>query len=93
MVLENNLLIDDIHEIRHLVEFMSRYEVYGTYELYIENSILNVALGNDYQQKIEKLFESALASNNINIDFTFVSTDVDTQGESYFIIDIFPKLA
>ena len=97
LVLENNLLIDADNEVGHLVEYMSHYDVYGTYDLYITGEMLAKAnAGTDALSKAMSLFSYALSTHDININFTFVSTEItDLQGhtESHYIITITPKTA
>jgi hypothetical protein len=95
LVLENNLLIDDDNEVGHLVEYLSHYNVYGTYDLYVTGEMLKKApAGIDELSMVRSLFGYALSTHDINIEFTFVGNRiVDLQGktESHYIIKITPK--
>lgn len=95
MVLENNLLIDDDNEVGHLVEYLSHYNVYGTYDLYVTGEMLKKApAGTDELSMVRSLFNYAVTTHNINIEFTFVDNRiVDLQGktESHYIIKVTPK--
>lgn len=90
MVLENNLLIDADNEVGHLVEFLSHYKVYGEYELYITEEMLNKASsGIGVLAKAESLFAKALNKHNINISFSYKSKDSSNQ--VYYTIKVTPK--
>ncbi len=82
MVLENNLLIDADNEVGHLVEYMSHYNIYGEYDLYITEAMLNKALsGTDALSKAQSLFASAINTHNINVSFTYKEVVADASGE------------
>ena len=95
LVLENNLLIDADNEVGHLVEYLSHYNVYGTYDLYITSEMLGKATsGVDELSKAQSLFAQALSTHNVNITFTFVENKlVDLQGnyESHYQITVTAK--
>ena len=93
MVLENNLLIDDINEVGHLIEFMSHYEVYGTYDLYIEAAILNTASGTTELAKAKNLFASALNNSKVQMTITQVelSTASTADNKAHYTITVEPK--
>ena len=94
LVLENNLLIDADNEVGHLVDYMSHYQVYGDYDLYITETMLNKALsGTDALSKAQSLFASALNTHNINIAFTYVDATTDSKGEvqAHYTIKITAK--
>jgi len=95
MVLENNLLIDDANEVGHLVEFLSHYQVYGTYELYIDSTILNSISGNNLLAKAQNLFKTALNNSNINMTFTLLQSTAVSAGDGksqyYYSVTVSPK--
>lgn len=94
MVLENNLLIDADKEVGHLVEYLSHYKVYGEYDLYITETMLNKALtGTDALSRGQSLFVKDLSTHNINIAFTYLEMVTDSKGElqAHYTITISPK--
>lgn len=94
LVLENNLLIDADKEVGHLVEYMSHYRVYGEYDLYITQEMLNKAQsGTTALEKAQSLFAKALSTHNINIDFKYegVTTASNNEVQAHYTITISAK--
>lgn len=69
-ILTQNLLIDADGEINHLIEALDEKDAYGTFNLYIKESILNTGTGSSYLEIIHSLFDAKLAESNINIEFS-----------------------
>ena len=69
-ILTQNLLIDADGEINHLIEALDEKDAYGTFNLYIKDSILDTVSGKSYLDVIHILFDAKLAESNINIEFS-----------------------
>lgn len=69
-IITQNLLIDADGEINHLIEALDEKDAYGTFNLYIKDSILNTGTGTSYLEVIHSLFDAKLAESNINIEFS-----------------------
>jgi len=92
MVLENNLLIDAPSEVGHLVQFFSHYHVYGTYDFYIEDTILKTSNGSNDLAKAQNLFASSISQYDVNIEFTLIeSSSQASDGRAYYKIVVSPK--
>lgn len=74
-VLTQNLLIDSDGEIEHLVDYLDTKDIYGTYTLYVKDSIINGGTGDTYLARVQSLFDDALADSNISISFEFKSSN------------------
>lgn len=72
-VLTQNLLIDSDGEIEHLVEYLDQKDIYGTYTLYVKDSILKGGTGETYLAKVESLFNDYLVDSGVIIEFKFKS--------------------
>lgn len=72
VVFQNHLLIDADNETGHLLDYMSHYDVYGEYELFITNAMLNKMGSGTELEQAQKLFESALNTFNIDMTLEFV---------------------
>ncbi len=95
LVLENNLLIDDNNEVGHLMEFMSHYEVYGTYELYVTQEMLSLAEGNTELDRVNNMFGTIVAQKgNINVEFVYHNATLNgTEVQYYYTMEVTPKTA
>ena len=93
-VFENNLLVDEENEEGHLVSFMSHYNVYGTYDLYINADILNKQAGTNELQKVQNLFKTHIFNSNINIEFKQITTIAESgkDQQACFEITVTPKV-
>jgi hypothetical protein len=74
-VLTQNLLLDSDGEIEHLVNYLDEKDVYGTYNLYVKDSILNAGTGATYLAKLESLFNEYLADSGLTIQFNFKASN------------------
>ena len=74
-VLTQNLLIDSDGEIEHLVNYLDAKDIYGTYTLYIKDSILNSGTGDTYLARVQSLFSEMLADSDISITFEFKASN------------------
>ncbi len=77
-VITQNFLIDADGEVEHLVSELNSNMVYGTFDLYVENSIIGSISSSSWSlvSAVEKLFKSSLANaNNIKISFAYVAKD------------------
>lgn len=89
LVLENNFLIDADNEVGHLIEFLSHYNVYGEYDLYITDAMLNkVVNGNDPLTKAQSMFAYALNTHDINVTFSYVNIKADGKGGMQYCYNI-----
>lgn len=70
-ILTQNLLIDADGEIEHLVNYLDEKDIYGTFTLYVKDTILATAIGNTYLDRVNDLFLDFLESKGININFEF----------------------
>ena len=92
MVLENNICIDEVNEVGHLIEFLDHYDVYGTYELYIKGDILDKVSGADELSKAITLFASAVNSHDVNVTISLIATsDQSTEDQAYYSLKISQK--
>ena len=73
-ILTQNLLLDAEGEVTHLVSYLDQKDIYGTFTLYVKDSILSPANGTTYLEKIADLFASDLGESNIDIFFELVKT-------------------
>ena len=88
------MLIDADKEVGHLVEYMSHYRVYGEYDLYITQEMLNKAQsGTTALEKAQSLFAKALSTHNINIEFKYegVTTASNNEVQAHYTITISAK--
>lgn len=77
-ILSQNLLIDAYGEVEHLVNALSTYHIYGTYNLYVYNSILlNGSITGNALTLIQELFAPYLEDKNIQIKFTIEKNNVN----------------
>lgn len=77
-ILSQNLLIDANGEVEHLVNALSTYHIYGTYNLYVYNSILlNGSKTGNALTLIQELFAPYLEGKNIQIEFTIEKNNVN----------------
>jgi hypothetical protein len=89
MVLENNLLIDAPHEAGMLLNFISHYNLSGTYELYIEDKMLEGVVGVNDLQKAKNLFKSAMDTYNVDMEFELISSaSEENENKAYYIVKI-----
>ena len=104
MVMENNLLIDSVNENGRLVDFLSHYGVYGEYELYVTNEMLNIDFDrfsylSILQRKeyclngVRSLFASSLNTSNISMTFDLLSLPqgYEKSDKTLFRVKISPK--
>jgi len=73
-ILTQNLLLDAEGEVTHLVSYLDQKDIYGSFTLYVKDSILSPANGTTYLEKIADLFASDLGESNIDIFFELVKT-------------------
>lgn len=78
-VITQNFLIDESEEVSHLVSALNQNTICGTFDLYVENSIIKASAGitqSSLVSAVEKLFKTSLSgANNINVSFTFVQAN------------------
>ena len=82
-VITQNFLIDENGEALHLINALNQNKIYGTFDLYVENTILGKTANDsnvDLIERVNKLFQPYLTGTNINISFTFV--------EAYYKLDV-----
>lgn len=94
-VISQNLLIDADGEASHLVGVLDDYNVYGTYNLYVLNSILS---GNSSSTSIldptsviklvQQLFAQYLEESGIQIDFTLEWANLNLDGKPACLFQI-----
>lgn len=77
-ILAQNLLIDANGEVEHLVNAFNSMHIYGTYNLYVYNSILlNGSKSDNALTLIQELFAPYLEDKNIQIEFTIEKNNVN----------------
>ena len=86
---EQSLLIDaGDHEVTHLIEYLDTHDLYGTYKLYVEKSILKACAGDTELDKVNKLFRSAINTHDVNVSFEYLSFE---DNEYCFIMTVSSK--
>ena len=70
-----NFLIDEDSEVQKLVNTLSSGTLRGTYDLYVNHDVLDVHAHINYMTRIKELFDSLVASTNINITFDLVKAE------------------
>lgn len=81
-VITQNFLIDNSLDVSHLINALSQDKIYGTFDLYVENTILGKAVQDnnvDLIDRVNKLFQPNLVGTGLNVSFTFV--------EAYHVLD------
>lgn len=74
-IMTQNLLIDAEGEVEHLIEYFDQKNIYGSYTLYVSNSMLNTSDGSTWVQKVQNLFAEQIELSNLNVEFEFVSAN------------------
>lgn len=77
-VITQNFLIDEDGEVEHLVSALNSNIICGTFNLYVESSIIKYtpSSSSNLVSSVEELFKSSLTkAKNIKISFTYVETN------------------
>jgi len=73
--LKQNFLLDASGEVEELVAKFDAEDIYGTFDLYVDNAMFITTLTPNYLDKVNKLFENALKDADINITFELVKVN------------------